>query len=176
MGNNDQRAAKTRPGLGNVRRGSLRALGPSVQKVTKAFLGKRCLAEATLLAEWPSVIGAELARVCRPRRLSFPNRRERREGTLVLRVQAAEATRLAHLEPVLIDRVNMFFGYKAVARLHFEHARLPGQTPEGGRRPRELSGDETKAIERNVAQAVDDAELRDALSRLGRTIRAYTRE
>lgn len=162
-------------GTRDARRGGLRALAPSVRKVTMSFLGRRSVAEGTLLAEWPSVVGADVARMCRPRRLTFPRQRDRREGTLVLRVNPAEATRLAHLEPIVIERVNAFFGYRAVARLQLEHGRLTRRDSAPARAPRELRREETQAVARSV-ESVGDDELREALGRLGRTIRAYAKE
>jgi len=120
----DQTAAR-----GDGRRRSMSALGSNVERVTRQVLGKRALAEASLIAEWPSIVGQEFARACQPRRLVFPDRKARREATLVLRVKPGEATRLAHLEPVLVDRVNGFFGYQAVKRLKLEQGHLVDRTP-----------------------------------------------
>lgn len=157
----------TRPAA--ERRGSMGALSRSVERITRQVLGRRALAEAGLIAEWPSIVGAEFARACQPRRLSFPKRDERRDGTLVLRVKPGEATRLAHLEPVLIDRVNGYFGYKAVARLRLEQGRLveretPKRTP-----PPTFDESESRAARERVAGVADD-DLRAALERLGRRL------
>jgi hypothetical protein len=151
---------------GDGRRRSMSALGSSVERVTRQVLGKRALAEASLIAEWPSIVGQEFARACQPRRLVFPDRKARREATLVLRVKPGEATRLAHLEPVLVDRVNGFFGYQAVKRLKLEQGQLVDRTPPP--RPRtqpRLDESESRAVRARIGQ-IDDDRLRDALSRL----------
>lgn len=157
----------------DVRHGGLRALSHSVRAVTKTALGRRSLAEAALLGEWPSIVGTEVARACQPRRILFPNRNERRDGTLVLRVRPGEAPRLAHQEPILVERVNGFFGYRAVARLRLEQGPLPADDTPVTRATRPLSAAESREVESRVAGVADD-ELRDALARLGRTLRAYT--
>jgi hypothetical protein len=84
----------------------------------------------------------------------------------VLRVKPGEATRLAHLEPVLVDRVNGFFGYQAVKRLKLEQGQLVDRTPPP--RPRtqpRLDESESRAVRARIGQ-IDDDRLRDALSRL----------
>jgi hypothetical protein len=142
------------------------ALGSSVERVTRQVLGKRALAEASLIAEWPSIVGQEFARACQPRRLVFPDRKARREATLVLRVKPGEATRLAHLEPVLVDRVNGFFGYQAVKRLKLEQGQLVDRTPPPRPRPQQsLDDSESRAARARIGQIEDDR-LRDALNRL----------
>ena len=151
---------------GDGRRRSMSALGANVERVTRQVLGKRALAEASLIAEWPSIVGQEFARACQPRRLVFPDRKARREATLVLRVKPGEATRLAHLEPVLVDRVNGFFGYQAVKRLKLEQGHLVDRTPPPRPRPQpSLDESETRAARERI-QAIDDDRLRDALNRL----------
>ena len=147
------------------RRGSMGALSRSVERITRQVLGRRALAEAGLIAEWSSIVGAEFAKVCQPRRLSFPKRNERREGTLVLRVKPGEATRLAHLEPVLIDRVNGYFGYRAVARLRLEQGALADRSTPPRRRPPSFDESESQAARDRVAGVADD-DLRAALDRL----------
>lgn len=157
-----------------VRRGLTLALSEPLQQVTRGALGTRNLAEASLMSQWGSIAGGEFARSCWPRRIVFPKRSERREGTLVLKVKPGEATRVAHLEPVLVARVNGFFGYKAVARLRLEHGQLPERTAPAKRPARPLSERERGEVRHNVA-AVDDEDLRGALERLGATLRAHDR-
>jgi hypothetical protein len=165
-----ERRAQARARDDARRRKSMHALAGSVERVTKQALGRRALAEAGLIADWPSIVGAGFARVCLPRRLSFPNAKTRREGTLVLRVSPGEATRLAHQEPLLVERVNGYFGYKAVARLRLEQGPLPERRSAAARPAApQFSDSESQAAERQVA-GVGDAALRSALERLGRRL------
>jgi hypothetical protein len=163
-------------GVNDRRRGTLRALAPEVQRVARSKLGKHSLAEASLLTEWPSVVGADIARMAVPRGIRFPNRNQRREGTLELRVAAAHATRLKHQEPLVVERVNAFFGYKAVASLRLLHdGRLDRKAAQDRTTERESGEAATSSpeTERKVTQQVErvaDPELREALARLGRTL------
>lgn len=173
MPQDDPHARDAAPGARETRRGGLRALSQSVREITRSALGRRALAEAALLAEWPAIVGADVAAACQPRRLSFPRRDSRREGTLVLRVKPGEAPRLAHWEPILVERVNGFFGYRAVARLRLEQGPLARREAPAKPPRRHLSDAESQAVERRVA-AVGDDDLRAALARLGRSLQART--
>jgi len=97
------------------RRGSLRAIAAEIPRIAGAALGKRGFGEAQLVTHWDDVMG-ELAEKLSPDRLTFA-RGERRAGTLRLRVASAFALEAQHLEPVIIERINGFFGYGAVARI-----------------------------------------------------------
>jgi hypothetical protein len=152
------------------RRGLTRALADPVRDVTRKALGTRSLAEAALLTEWSSIVGNEISTHCWPRRVTFPKRTERREGTLVLRVKPGQAPRIGHQELIILDRVNAYFGYKAVARLRLEQGPLPLREDPPEPPPPPLSESETQAVARNV-EGVEDADLRAALERLGQSLR-----
>lgn len=150
------------------RRGSLRAIAAEVPRIAAAVLGKRGFGEAQLLAEWAAIMGPGLADHVSPDKLSF-SRGERREGTLRLRVAPGVALEVQHREPQLIERINAFFGYRAVARLVLVQgppARAPEPAPPA---PRPLVRAEAQALDRRLA-TIEDPGLRDALRRLGAAV------
>lgn len=149
------------------RRGGLRAIAAEVPRIAGAALGKRGFGEAQLVTQWDAVIGEELAQKLTPERISFP-RGERKGGTLRLRVVSAFATEAQHLEPVLIERINAFFGYGAVARLAFVQGPPLGDPPLAPK-IRSLTPAEQRDLDARVA-GVADPELRNALQRLGAAV------
>jgi hypothetical protein len=149
------------------RRGGLRAIGAEIPRIAGAALGKRGFGEAQLVTQWEAVIGAELSEKLSPERIVFP-RGERRNGTLRLRVASAFATEAQHMEPVLIERINAFFGYGAVARLAFVQGPALNAKPAPPRL-RPLTVQEQRDLETRVA-GVADPDLREALKRLGAAV------
>jgi hypothetical protein len=149
------------------RRGSFRAIGAELPKLARPTLGKRGLGEAQLLMHWEAIVGSELAEETRPDRLSF-SRGERAHGTLRLRVAPAAAVTLQHDAPLIVERINAFLGYPAVARLAFVQTPVP-PLRRAPLPPRKLRAEEKEALAKQVA-AVDDEELRAALERLGAAI------
>jgi hypothetical protein len=149
------------------RRAGLRALAVTLPKVTRRVFGRRGFAEGGLAIEWPGIVGTEIATHCRPGRLAFARASERREGTLTLRVEAPFATEIQHLSPQIIERINGYFGYRAVARLRLHQAPLAA-AEEPAPRPVASRPDEG-ALARRL-EAVEDPELRSALGRLGRAL------
>ncbi len=152
-----------------TRGGGPKALADSLRKVTRRALGQRSLAEQSLILDWPSIAGDDVARMCTPRGLSFQHRDRRMDGTLTLKVQSSQATRLQHLEPQLIERINGYFGYRAVARLRLLH----GAAPAAGE-PEAQSEAPAKAPaphEERTDEPIADPALRAALARLGRAVK-----
>ena len=149
------------------RRGHIRAIAAEVPRIAQAALGKRGFGEAQLVTQWEAVIGPELAPKLAPERLSFP-RGERSEGTLRLRVASAFAIEAQHLEPMIIERINGFFGYRAVARLVLVQGPLPSVATRAAL-PRPLTAAEERQLDTRLAE-LPDSELREALKRLGAAV------
>ncbi len=149
------------------RKGGVRHLARLLPPLTRAVLGKRGFAEGGIVADWPDIVGPDLAAQSLPERLAFlPGTRA--DGTLQVRVAGALALELQHLEPVVIERINGYFGYRAVARLKIRQGPIPR------RRRRRAAPPPDPAAERAVDSAVapiEDPGLRAALAGLGRALR-----
>ncbi|PKU23765.1 DUF721 domain-containing protein [Telmatospirillum siberiense] len=151
------------------RRGSSgpRAIAETTQRLTRRSLGKRGFTEAALIAEWPTVVGSMLGNATLPLRIVFP-RGQRSAGTLHVRVgSGALATQLQHQEPLVVQRINGYFGYGAIARLAITQgpvARRPvRRTPAA---PVLEPEDEARLSQR--LSGIEDPELKAVLAALGR--------
>ena len=150
------------------RRGSLRAIAAEVPRITAPVLGKRGFAEAQLVAQWRAIVGDELADKLAPDRLGFRGG-ERRNGSLRVRVASGFGPEVQHRSPLILERINAFFGYRAVERLILVQGPPVRAASAARPRPRALAAAETAALDRRLA-GVEDPELRDALRRLGAAI------
>jgi len=91
---------------------------------------------------------------------------------LTVHVGSASALELQHSAPQVIERINGFFGYPAVAGLRLIQAPpLRPVKPRPPARLRPLATAELAALEGTVA-GVGDPDLRRALVTLGRTVKA----
>lgn len=150
-------------------------------RLTRAIFEKYGFASAALLTDWATIVGTDIASYTAPERLKWPRGieayaeveegTERRPGaTLVLRVDGPRAIELQHKAQQIIERINASFGYRAVAELRFVQAPLPGRTATlsprlAVRQPVEAAADAPEL------QAIQDEELRGALSRLRASMR-----
>lgn len=147
------------------------ALAAMLSRITGAALRKRGFAESAVVTNWAEIIGPELAADTAPQKLAFP-RGGRSGGTLHVRVVGALATELQHLEPLVIERINTYFGYRAVARLALVQGPLPARRDAARRTPQApLDAAEERSIENTVSDIEDDS-LRRALAGLGRSVMA----
>lgn len=155
-----------------------RSVGTLVPKITKKVFEKFGFSAATLLTDWAIIIGADLAKYTAPERLKWPRGYEgadagnepetgRPGATLMLRVEPARALDIQYKSRLLIDRINAYFGYRAVADIRIIQAPLL-QQPAAAPRPTP----KLLAPGESVVTNVVDEELRSVLAELEANIQA----
>ncbi len=152
------------------RSGRVRRAGALLGGLLGPTLRRQGFAQTEIVTRWGAIVGPELARVCLPERLAFP-RRQTRGATLHLRVAGAYATELQHRAPQVIEQINTFFGYPAVARLALTQGPMPAAELPAAPAPAPLPAPAVEEIETAVAPT-RDADLKAALARLGRRVLA----
>ena len=153
------------------RRGA-KALAEFMPGIIEEALAARGLSEASLIADWPAIVGASIARYARPIQLLWPPRAARRDpdapiapATLVLRVDGAFALEAQHNAAVIAARVNAHLGWRCVERIAFRQGPLP--PPKARRRAPSAPSAEAESEARTVAAPIESEDLREALTRLG---------
>ena len=84
--------------------------------------------QSSIVSRWREIVGERYARVSSPESIRFPTGRKG-GGALTLLVDGAHAPLIQHLAPLIIERVNCFFGYPAVNRVVFRQGRAPAAAP-----------------------------------------------
>ncbi|MDR3435959.1 DciA family protein [Telmatospirillum sp.] len=148
-----------------------RAIAETAARLTRRTLGKHGFTEAAMVTEWPIIVGSLLGEASMPLRIRFP-RGERSGGTLAIRVASgAMATQIQHQEPLLIQRINGYFGYAAVARLSITQGPVPRQPRHRPPAVPQLTGEQEQDLATQLRD-VEDPELKSVLAALGRHLAA----
>ena len=152
------------------RQGGMRAVGQALGKLTAAAYGRRGFAEGDVVRHWPQIAGELLAHHTLPDRIVYPKGR-RTDGLLHLQVgNSAVATEVQHLEPLIVEKVNTYFGYGAVKGVHIFQRPLPPRPEEQADLARPLTPAERAALAGEL-KGVSDPDLRKALEGLGQAVR-----
>jgi hypothetical protein len=138
--------------------GGPRPLSALLPRLTRPAFRRRSPAGATLMAEWPALVGPALAAVTHPVRFAA--------GTLTIACAGPVAMELSHLAPQLIARINGQLGRADVSRLRFVQ-----RAPQSARPvpPRPAAATLPARIDAALA-GLPDADLRAALAKLGRGV------
>ncbi len=100
-----------------------RAVSELLPEVGQAAFRKFGFVQHSIVSRWVEIVGERYARVSTPESIRFPQGK-RAEGVLSLVVGGAHAPMMQHISPEIIERVNRFFGYTAVARLAIRHGEV----------------------------------------------------
>jgi hypothetical protein len=163
-GRRTERDSITGPQRGGERRPGLRAAGQAAMRIAAPIVGRHGGVLARIKAEWATAVGAELAAITWPESLG-------RDGALKLRVRPGFALEVQHCAPLVIERVNLYFGRAAVARLALLQGELPLAAPPRRAPSPPVKAGEEGALAERLAVIADPA-LREALASLGRLVLA----
>lgn len=168
---------------GSMRENGFRAIGGLAQQLAtglapkggKGGMRRHGAPLVRLKAQWPAIVGAEIARVSRPEALlAGRGARLAQDAGKVLRLRVAggASVEIQHMTGRLVERVNAYFGYRFIAEIRLVQGgiaalptarALPAPDPETAKRIAQR------------AAAVGDPDLRAALMRLGTRIAASRR-
>ena len=123
--------------------------------------------QSSIVSRWPEIVGERYAKVSSPESIRFPTGRKG-GGSLTLLVEGAHAPLIQHLAPIIIERVNRFFGYEAVNRVNFKQGK-PAAPPARPKRP------DLRPVPKELGaglREIADPELRACLESLASQIAA----
>jgi hypothetical protein len=110
------------------RGGEARAVSALMPDIGRAAFRRFGFVQSSVVSRWDEIVGARYAAVSAPEAIRFPVGKKS-DGTLELTVEGAHATMIQHVLPEIMDRVNRFFGYGAVARVKVRQGPVSKPTP-----------------------------------------------
>ena len=123
--------------------------------------------QSAIVSRWAEIVGERYAKASSPESIRFPTGKKA-GGVLTLLVDGAHAPLIQHLTPMIVERVNRFFGYAAIDRIVFKQGR-PAARPARPARP------QLRAVPNELGEGlreIADPELRACLESLAARIAA----
>jgi hypothetical protein len=154
--------SKRKPKLDDApRSGRPRRAGELAAEVGGMAFRRFGFVQSAVVSRWGEIVGERYAKVSSPESIRFPTGKKS-SGVLTLLVEGAHAPLMQHLTPLIIERVNRFFGYPAVARVSFRQGKPLPETPRP-KRP------ELRPVPKELGEGlreIADPELRACLESL----------
>lgn len=154
----------------------VRPIAELMPEIGRTAFRKFGFVQSSVVTRWPEIVGPAHARVCQPESIRFPPG-EKSGGILQLVVVPAHAPLISHVIPEIVERVNRFFGYSAVARVKLRQgavkappAQKAGTAPpslrpipvELGESLRDIGDPELRAVLESLARSLGGNEGEDA--------------
>ncbi len=145
-----------------------------VGKIIDPVIAARGFANGDLLASWPEIVGAAFAGWTEPERIVWPRGvagKEPPAGVLYLKADGPRAIYVQHELPQIIERVNRYLGYGAIAQVRIVQKPVAVRRKAVRASVPPLTPASESALSGRLAGLGDDP-LRQALDRLGRGVLA----
>jgi hypothetical protein len=145
------------------RGGPARNIADIVPNIGRAAFRRFGFVQSSIVTRWDDIVGSQYAEVSAPESIRFPAG-QKADGTLNLIVASGFAPMIQHVLPEIIERVNRFFGYNAVARVAMRQGHVERREPERRPPPKML-----KPVPMDLGEGlrdIGDPELRSVLESL----------
>lgn len=159
------------------RGGNARAIGDLMPQIGRTAFRRFGFIQSSVVSRWPDIVGDIHARHTIPEAIRFaPGAKS--DGILQLLVQPAHAPLIQHVIPEIIERVNRFFGYNAVAKVKLRQGEVkpppaekraaapPSLRPiplELGDSLRDIGDPELRTVLESLARSMDAARNKDEM-------------
>jgi hypothetical protein len=152
-------------------------IGETLGKVNKIFSNKYGKIEFLILSKWPQIVGSFFAEHSVPDKISrltedfdefdqpiFKN-------FLHVRVSPAAAVEFQHYKDTIIEKINSFFGYKAIADLRLQQNFIPKKNNKRTLNLKDFENTENeKKLVKKEIKNIKDKELEKSIVNLGLSI------
>lgn len=149
-----------------------RSVADMLPDVGRAAFRRFGFVQSSVVSRWREIVGDRYASVSSPESIRFPAAK-RAGGVLTLVVEGAHAPMMQHVAPVIIERVNRFFGYAAIERVQFKQGLVQIARYNGAKSP--VAPPSLRPIPVELGEslrAIADPELRACLEGLARGLSA----
>lgn len=153
-----------------IRRRGPQPIARDAFALLRGQLSKRGFAEMAIVTHWKEIAGSGLAAHCIPQKMSSA---ANGGSTLTLLADDRASLELQHQAPKLIEKINSYFGRTIVAKIKVVAGDLPRLPSRRAIRP--LTAAENAELS-ELTSRIEDAELREALTRLGRNVLGESRK
>jgi len=151
-------------------------IGETLSKVNKKYSSKFGKNEFLIMSKWPQIVGTFFADHSEPDRISRVTEEFNEldepifKNFLHVKVSPAAAVEFQHYKDTIIEKINSFFGYKAIADLRLQQNYIPKAKVNHKLNEMKIS-EEEKEIIKNEIDVIHDEELQKSIVNLGASIK-----
>ena len=108
-----------------------KTIGDSLKKINRDFSNKYGKIEYLIIAKWPKIVGQFFANHSEPDKISRIPDGENDTGDVIysnylhINVSPVAAVEFQHFKDKIIDKINSYFGYKAISNIRLKQNFIP---------------------------------------------------
>ena len=151
------------------------SIGDTLRKVNRKFSSKYNRTEFVINSKWPEIAGSYFKEYSEPLNVSKIRDFENDLGETVYKnylnvsVAPAAAIEFQYFKDTIIEKINTYFGYKAIIDLRIQQNYIPKYNSMKKTKSQKINNDEKEFIEKNIEEFQNN-ELKKSLLNLGNKI------
>ena len=153
-------------------------IGETLRNINKDYSNKIGKIEFLIFSKWPQIVGTFFADHSEPDKISRINNgfndfdEPIYKNFLHVKVSPAAAVDFQHYKDTIIEKINSFFGYKAIEDLRLQQNFTPEKKMMSGInfQNQEIS-EEEKALIKSEIEVINNKELEKSIVNLGASIK-----
>ena len=151
------------------------SIGDTLRKVNRKFSSKYNRTEFIIHSKWPEIVGKYFLSYSEPLNVSRVRDFENDLGETVYKnylnvsVTPAAAIEFQHFKNTIIEKINTYFGYKAIIDLRIQQNYIPKYNTMKKAKSTQINKDDKEFIEKNI-EKFQNNELKKSLLNLGNKI------
>ena len=155
-------------------------IGDTVKKINKNFTSKFGKLEFIIHSNWPNIVGSYFTDYSQPNQITRVRDFENDLGETVYKgylnvsVAPAAALEFQHFKDIIIEKINSYFGYKAVMDLRITQNYIPNIN-KNIKSDQIIEGTDYKNSVKNEVENMVNKELKKSLIDLGINIKKGTK-
>ena len=146
-------------------------LADTLDAVTHSAFIKKGFHERKIITDWELIVGEQFSYYTCPRKLTLHTRTN--EGILYIECYTSSiALQISYMEPLIIEKIATYFGYRAVSKLRIIQKPLSvrSTSPVLSKTPIASLPTHIQSNLTHLLQDIDDPDLKEQLHTLGRSI------
>jgi len=152
-------------------------IGETIKKVNKSYSTKFGKIEFLILSKWPQIVGKFFADHSEPDKISRITNDFNEfdepiyKNFLHVKVSPAAAIEFQHYKDTIVEKINSYFGYKAISDLRLQQNFIPKKIIKIEKsKDRTISSEEFDNIRNNIDK-IKDKDLEKSIVNLGVSIK-----
>ncbi|MDT0574768.1 DciA family protein [Croceicoccus sp. F390] len=157
---------------GRARGGSAQRIADLMPDIGRTAFRKFGFVQSSVVTRWTEIVGDRHASISAPESIRFAAG-QKADGVLNLVVLPAHAPMMQHVCPELIERVNRFFGYRAIIRIKMRQGAIQPRASVADTKPDRIRASQGAKISAEMGDClrdVADPELRKVLESLAQSM------
>ncbi len=148
------------------------SLGDIVEQSISPMFERKGAVQAKIYSKWSTIVGEGIAQKTSPSKITYAGK-EKSIGTLHINVFSADALEISYMEGVLIEKIAVFFGYKAIDKIKIKQKPYDKNAQATWNEKKILAPEsDHPRISSDLMEQIEDEDLQKALSSLSRSVKS----